>query len=182
MTKKKKTLVIVSISLLVIVASGFSFVMITGAYGLGPMHGPMGYHRFHKRGMPPFMQREIGSFMLWRLDKGAKALDLSEAQQQQYNTFRFQLEETMNTGLKTKMEFKTQIMAEFDKENPNLTIITEKAQANIELMSDSVSENLALFTNFYNSLNNKQKQTITDKIKDRMEYYNNSDSRSGREI
>ncbi|MCK5313427.1 MAG: hypothetical protein KAJ62_15030, partial [Desulfobacteraceae bacterium] len=122
MTKKKKTFVIVSISLLVIIVSGFSFVIITGACGRGPMHGPMGHHGFHKRGMPPFMHKEIGSFMLWRLDKGAKALDLSETQQQQYNTFRSKLEETMEEGLKTRIEFKTQTMAEFDKENPDLAI------------------------------------------------------------
>ena len=182
MTKKKKTFVIVSISLFVIVASGFSFVMITGAYGLGPMGGHMGYHGFHKRGMPPFMHKEIGSFMLWRLDKGAKALDLSEAQQEQYNNFRFKLEETMDTGFKTRMEFKTQAMAEFDKENPDLAIITGKIQTNIELISDSLSQNLTLFTAFYNSLNNEQKQIITDKIKDRMEYHKNSWSCFERDI
>ena len=178
MTKKKKTFVIVSISLLVIIVLGFSFVMITGACG----RGPMGYHGFQKRGMPPFMHKEIGSFMLWRLDKGAKTLDLSEVQQNEYNNFRSKLEETMDHGLKTRMEFKTQTMAEFDKENPDLAVITEKVQANIELMSDSLSENLALFTDFYNSLDNDQKKIITEKIKERMESHRNSDSCYERKI
>ena len=82
MTKKKKTIAIVGISLLVIIVSGFSFVMITGACGRGLMSGPnIGFHRFHKRGMPPFMHKEIGSFILWRMDKEIKTLDLSETQQ-----------------------------------------------------------------------------------------------------
>jgi len=80
MTKKKKTIAIVGISLLVIIVSGFSFVMITGACGPGS-DPAMGFNRFHKRGMPPFMHKEIGSFMLWRMDKGIKTLDLSETQQ-----------------------------------------------------------------------------------------------------
>ena len=186
MTKKKKTFVIVSVSLLVIIVSGFSFVMIAGSCGRGPMGGPMGYpmgyHRFHKRGMPPFMHKEIGSFMLWRLDKGAKALDLSETQQKQYNIFRSKLEETMDKGLKTRMEFKTQTMTEFDKENPDLAIISGKIQTNIELMSGSLSENLTLFTTFYNSLDDNQKKIINKRIKEQMESHRNSGSCYGRKI
>ncbi|MCP3890788.1 MAG: hypothetical protein GY702_18240, partial [Desulfobulbaceae bacterium] len=165
MTKTKKTILIVSVSLFVIVASGFSFAMITGACGHGPGFG----HGFHKRGMPPFMHKEIGSFMLWKLDKEAKNLDLSKAQQKEYNAFRNKLEKTMNDGIETKMEFKKQTVLEFDKENPDLSSISTRMQSNIELMSASLSENLALFTDFYNSLNNKQKGIITEKIKERIE-------------
>ena len=182
MTKKKKTFVVVSISILVIIASGFSFVLITGACGRDSMHSPMGFQRFHKRGVPLFMHKEIGSFMLWRLDKGAKALDLSETQQKQYNNFRSKLEETMDNGLKTKMEFKQQAITEFDKENPDLAVISRKIQADIELMSGSLSENLALFTNFYNSLDDKQKRIITQKIKERIESHKNSYSCYERKI
>ncbi|MCK5312638.1 MAG: Spy/CpxP family protein refolding chaperone [Desulfobacteraceae bacterium] len=174
MTKKKKTFVIVSISLFVIVVSGFSFVMITGACGRGPLCGQMGGHGFHKRGMPPFMHKEIGNFMLWRIDKGVKTLDLSETQQKQYNNLHSKIEETMDTGIKTRMEFKQQAIAEFDKENPDLAVISGKIQTDIELMSDALSENLALFTTFYNSLDDKQKNIITEKIKERIESHKNS--------
>jgi hypothetical protein len=172
MTKRKKIIVIVSISFFVLVASGFSLVMITGACGPGSGFG----QRFHKRGIPPFMQKEIGSFILWRMDKGIKTLDLSKIQQKQYNNFRSRLEETMGNGLKTKIEFKKQALLEFDKEAPDLAVITGKIQADIEFMADSLSKNLALFTDFYNSLNDEQKGTITKNIKERIEYYKSANS------
>ena len=176
MTTRKKTFVIVSISLLVIIVSGFSFVIITGACGPSRGFGPMSGHGFHKRGMPPFMQKEIGSFMLWRMDKGVKTLDLSQAQEKEYNTFRSKLEKTIDDGIKTKMEFRQHAISEFGKENPDLAVITGKIQTDIELMSDTVSENLTLFNNFYNSLNDKQKRTITETIKERIESHKNYNS------
>ena len=182
MTKKKKTILIVSISLFVIVASGFSFVMITGACGNGPMCGSGFGHRFHKRGMPPFMQKEIGSFMLWRMDNGVKSLDLTGSQQKEYDTFRAKLEEALDKGIKAKMEFKQQTMLEFDKENPDLSSVSTKMQSNIELMSTSLTENLSMFTDFYNSLNDKQKNIITKKIKERIESHKNYDSCYERKI
>jgi len=178
MTKKKKTFIIVSISLLIIIVSGFSFVMITGACGRGRMGGHMdrhmGYPWFQKRGMPLFMHGEIRNFMLWRIDKGAKSLDLSKIQQNKYNNLRSKLKQTIDNGLKTRMVFRTQAIAEFNKDNPDLGIIAVNARTNLELMSDSLSENLALFTNFYNSLDENQKRIITNKIKEQMEFHKNS--------
>jgi LTXXQ motif family protein len=182
MTKKKKTFVVVSISLLVIIASGFSFVMITGACGNRFSCSPMDGHRFHKRGIPPFMHKEIGSFMLWRMDKETKALDLSETQQQKYNNFRSKLEATINNGIETKMGFRQQAITEFDKENPDLSVLSGEIQADIALMSSSISENLALFTNFYNSLDTGQQKIITNKIKERIESHKRYGSCYQREI
>ena len=54
--ESQKAILIVSISFMAIVVSGFVFVMITGACGFSPAQG----HDFHKRGMPRFMQKEIG--------------------------------------------------------------------------------------------------------------------------
>jgi len=88
----------------------------------------------------------------------------------------------MDNGLKTRIEFKQQTMAEFDKDNPDLAAISGKIQADIELISDSLSENLALFTSFYNALNDKQKGIITEKIKERIDSHKNSYSCYERKI
>lgn len=165
MTKKKKVSLIVSISFLAIVVSGFGFVMITGACGFDPVHG----HRFHKRGMPPFMHEEIGSFILWRMDKGIKTLDLSDTQQGLYEGFRFRLQETMEKGLETRLDFKKQALLEFEKESPDLSVIAVTVQSHVEMMSSSFSENLTLFTDFYNSLDKDQQRIITQRIKERIE-------------
>ena len=73
MTKKKKVIFIISISLLVLIVSGLGLAVATKACGFGPFHG----QRFHKREMPVFMQKEIKSFVLWRMDQGTKILDFS---------------------------------------------------------------------------------------------------------
>ncbi|MCK5542234.1 MAG: hypothetical protein KAI40_06040 [Desulfobacterales bacterium] len=178
MTKKKKVFVIVSVSLFIIIAAGFGLAMITGACG------PNGNfrHGFHKRGMPPFMHKEISSFMLWRMDKGIDNLDLSEIQQEQYDIFRSKLQGTMENGIDKKMDFKKQAILEFKKDAPDLSVIAKKFQSDLNQMSTSVSENLSLFTSFYDSLNDKQKNIITKKIKEKMEYHKNYNSCYERKI
>jgi|APSaa5957512622_1039677.scaffolds.fasta_scaffold02198_9 hypothetical protein len=71
---------------------------------------------FHKRGMPPFMQKEIGNFILWRMDNGFETLEMSDAQQDQYDKFCSRLEKSIETGVETRMGFKKQAMLEFEKE------------------------------------------------------------------
>ncbi|MCP3901882.1 MAG: hypothetical protein GY707_19410 [Desulfobacteraceae bacterium] len=175
---KKKIVVIVSVSFFIIVASGLGFAMITGACGPGSDFG----HRFHKRGMPPFMHKEISSFMLWRLDNGVEKLDLSKNQQKEYDTFRSKLQGTMESGIDKKLNFKQHAMQEFKKDAPDLSIIAEQAQSDLQHMSALLSENLGLFTNFYNSLDDKQKSTITKRIKERMENHRNYNSCYKKEI
>ncbi|MCK5695138.1 MAG: hypothetical protein KAH62_00765 [Desulfobacula sp.] len=165
MTKKKKVILIVSSSLLVMVASGFGFVMITGACGFNSAHG----QEFHKRGVPTFMQKEIGSFILWRMDKGIGILDLSDTQQKLYDGFRSRLQETMEKGMETRLEFKKQALLEFEKVSPDLSVMAVAIQSHVEKMSSSLSQNLTLFIDFYTSLDSNQQSMITQKIKERIE-------------
>lgn len=166
MTKKKKVISVVSISLLVIVASGVVFVMIAGAFGFDSIHGE---RRFHKRGMPLCLQKEVGSFILWRMDKGAQALGLSENQQKRYDDFRSRLEKTMEKGMETRLEFKKQTLLEFEKDTPDLSVVAVTAESHVNMMSASLSENISLFTKFYNSLDKGQQKKITDRIKEKFE-------------
>jgi hypothetical protein len=171
MTKNKKIVSILSISLLVIVISGFGFVLVSGACGIDLFQGSSFHKRagFHKRGMPPFMQKEIGNFILWRMDKGFETLDMSDAQKDQYNRFRSRLEKTIETGVETRMGFKKQAMLEFEKENPDLSLMALEIKSHVETASSELSEILSLFADFYNSLDSDQKRKITETIKEKME-------------
>ncbi len=157
MTGKKK--IIISTSLFITIASILGFVMIAGAFGPD--------HSFHRRGMPHFIKKDISEFVFWKLDKNVKELNLNSAQQKHYNTFREALEQTINTCLDTKLEFKQQAMAEFNKETPDLSSITTGLQSHIKQMSSGFAENLTQFNTFYNSLNANQKKQITDHIKEK---------------
>ncbi len=175
MTKKRKTITIVSVGLILIMASGFGFVMATGAHDFGPEKG---FSRFHKRGMPIFMQREISSFIIWRMDKGFGDLSLSEVQQKLYEQFRNQLEKTMETGIESKVEFKKQALDEFEKEMPDLSIMAAKIQSEADFINEQLSKNLTLFSSFYDSLDNSQKKEIIGHIKERMANHHNFSRRS----
>lgn len=165
MTKTEKIVAILSLSLLVIVISGFGFVMISRACDVDLFQGP----RFHKRGMPPLIQKEVGNFILWRMDKGFKTLEMSEAQQDQYDKFRSRLQKTIEMGVETRMEFKKQAKLEFEKENPDLSVMAMEINAYVEMMSMALSQNLNLFADFYNTLDSGQKKKITETIKEKME-------------
>ena len=165
MTKTEKIVSILSISLLVIVISGFGFVMVSGACGVDLFQKSS----FHRRGMPPFMQKEVGNFILWRMDKGFETLEMSGAQQNLYDQFHSRLQETIELGVKTRMEFKKQAMLEFTKENPDLSVMAMEIKSHVEMMSSTLSKNLSLFADFYNTLDNGQKKKITETIKEKME-------------
>ena len=171
MTKTEKVVSILSVSLLVIVISGFGFVMVSGACGVD-LFQESSFHKrsgFHKRGMPPFIQKEIGNFILWRMDKGFETLEMSEAQQDQYDTFRSRLEKTIEMGVETRMEFKKQALLEFKKQNPDLSVMALEIKSHVETMSRVLSENLSLFADFYNTLDSDQKNKISETIKEKME-------------
>lgn len=165
MTKTEKIVSILSISLIVILISGFGFAMVSGACGFDRFQGSS----FHKRGMPPFLQKEIGSFILWRMDKGFETLKMSEEQQNQYDKFRLKIEKTIEMGVETRMTFKKQAMLEFEKENPDLSLMAVEIKSHVEMMSSELSKNLTLFADFYNSLDSDQKNRITETIKEKME-------------
>lgn len=157
MSKKKK--IIITVSAVITVLSVFCIVVAAGAFGPD--------RPFHKRGMPHFMKKEISEFVLWKMDKNTKELGLDNIQQKNYTAFREKLEETINTGLETKLNFKQQAMTEFEKETPDLSAVTTDLQTHIQQLSTQVSENLALFNTFYNSLDASQKKQISDHIKEK---------------
>ncbi len=175
MTKKRKTITIVSVGLIIIIASGFGFVMATGANEFGPEKR---FSRFHKRGMPIFMQQEISSFIIWRMDKGFGNLSMSEVQQKLYEQFRNQLEKTMETGIESKAEFRKQALEEFEKEMPDLSIMATNIQSEANFINEQLSKNLTLFSAFYDSLDNHQKKEIIGHIKKRMANHHNFSHRS----
>ena len=62
----------------------------------------------------------------------------------------------------TKLEFKNQAMAEFNKETPDLSSITTGLQSHIEQMSSQLSENLTQFNTFYKFVNIVRRTTKVD--------------------
>jgi hypothetical protein len=118
--------------------------------------------------MPPFIQKEIGDFVLWRMDSGIETLGLSKEQQARYDAFRLRVEEAMEKGMDTRLAFKKQALLEFEKQTPDLSVMAVEIKSHVEMMSSLISKNLTLFSNFYASLDGNQKTKIIMKIKERI--------------
>jgi hypothetical protein len=178
MTKKKKAAWAAGILVMVITLTGFGFAVNSGACGFGS------FHRYEScyRGLPPFMHDEIKGFITWRMDKEAKALGLSEIQQQQYDKFRTRFLETMEKAIETRTEFHKRAFASLENETPDLSAMAIEAKERSEKISGSISEVLTLFSDFYNSLDPARKKTITDKIKERINDHKNNFPCNDKEI
>jgi hypothetical protein len=170
MTKKRKAAWAAGILVMIMTITGFGFAVNSGACGFGSFHR----QGFYKRGLPPFMHDEIKGFIAWRMDKEAKALGLSEIQQQQYDKFRTRFLETMEKAIETRVEFHKRAFSSLEKETPDLSAMATEAKERAEMISGSISESLTLFSDFFNSLDPAQKKTMTDKIKERINDHKNN--------
>ncbi|MFA5906441.1 MAG: hypothetical protein WC836_21110 [Desulfobacula sp.] len=170
MTKKKKAAWVAGVLVMVMAITGFGFAVNSGDCGFGSFHR----HGFYKRGLPPFMYGEIKGFILWRMDKEAKDLSLSGVQQEQYEIFRTQFLETMEKAIETRTQFHKTAFTTLEDENPDLAGMATEAKKHVETISGVISEGLARFAEFFNSLDQGQKKIITDKIKERINDHKSS--------
>jgi len=161
MTKKKKTVWVAGILILITAMTGLGFAINSSACGFGSFHR----HGFSRRGMPPFMHEEIKNFIVWRMDTEAKNLGLTDSQKEQYDIFRAQFLETMEKTMETRTDFKKTIILTLENETPDLSVMATEAKAHVGFISDALSKNLTRFIEFFNALDPAQKKTITDKIK-----------------
>ncbi len=178
MSKKKKIILTIGISFIILAVSGFSFVVSTSACGFAPTHrGPgffsAGFHkgRFHKRGIPPFIQQEIGKFILWRTDQASKNLNLTSTQQKEYDQLRAALQNALEKGIQTRLQIKELTHSQMEKEIPDILAITQTIQTNLNSVAEMFDNNLTLFNSFYASLDADQKKQIIRKIKEKHDYH-----------
>lgn len=149
--------------ILVILITGAGFWVITG---FGPA-GPGFKGRCFGRGMPACMQKEIGAFFLWRMDREAGSLGLSDVQQQRYNAFRSQLETFMDRGMEARSSIREQAKSEFRKEVMDISVVALAVKSRIGDVSSGMDRNLELFVEFYNTLDDDQKKQLSDHIREK---------------
>jgi len=164
MTKKQKAIWIAGVFFLALMIAGIGFALTSGACGFGPDHGP----GFFRKG-PPFMHEEIGNFILWRLDNGAKQLSLSDHQQRQYDRFRENVRDAFETGIKARTVFRQKMIEASEAETPDLNSLALEARDHVEALSRTISENLTAFSEFFASLDTHQKETVADGLKKRLQ-------------
>jgi hypothetical protein len=162
----------------VLIGGGITFlVLVIAGYGLvsayGPWGGPCGEfshrfqaHRFHSRAF----HQDMAEFILWKMDKKAKDLHLTDPQKLKYEVLRENLKSHFTEIQTERQKMKDQFHKELAKENPDVKILVESAKAKVDHISGVLNKSLDLFLDFYSSLDNRQKAMIGDEIKERMKY------------
>lgn len=168
MNRTRKILMAASISVLIVFFIGVGFVMFVGACGFDSFPGDRFQSRFHRG---PFhdgpFHEDMRDFMMWRLDKGVKKLDLTESQNQEYQTLKGYIETTFEDMIQQKLKMRTLVHDELGTQTPDLIVITDQVQVQIETVSKTLLQGIDLLENFYNSLDDDQKKIIADAVKER---------------
>ena len=154
------------------------FITLLAGFGLVAAWGPCsdfdrGFQaRFHGRGFHPgFHKKGFSEFLLWRLDKGVEELDISEEQREKYNEIRSRIVTHLTEGMEDRKRLMQEFHAEIDKEDPDVRLLAESLKKKIKEISGFMEENLDLFVEFYQGLDNAQKDRVIDGIRDRMEHH-----------
>ena len=158
MKTKKKYFIIIGILLFAILLTGFGFVAAWGPCG-GCGRG------FH----PGFHGKDFSEFILWRLDNRVEELDLLETQKEKYEEIKGKIETQLNEGKADRKRLMKEFQTEMNKENPDVKVLAESIKKRIKRISGFLEGNLDLFVEFYENLDEQQKDKTIDTIREKME-------------
>jgi hypothetical protein len=167
-TIKKKYLLIGGIVIFITLFAGLGLFA-----AWGPCVFDRGFHpMLHGRDFHPgFHKKDFSEFLLWRLDKGVEELNLSEEQREVYNKIRSRIETHLIEGMEDRERLMQEFHTAIDREGPDVRSLAESLKKKIKEISGFMEENLDLFVEFYESLDDAQRDRVVDEIRDRMEHH-----------
>jgi Spy/CpxP family protein refolding chaperone len=168
-TRKKKYFIISGIVLFIMILTGVGLV---AAWGPGRCFD-RGFHPgFHGRGFHPgFHNKDFSDFILWRLDKKMEDLNLTDVQKEKFEKIKGKIEAQLKAGIDDRKRVIEEFHTEINKENPDVKALAEKVKKKMEEISEFMDENLDLIVEFYETLDDTQKNKILDSIRERMEHH-----------
>jgi len=169
MKTRNKVFIGSGVVLLIILLTGFGLFAAWGPWG-GPCRG---FHPgFHGRGVHSgFGGKDFLEFALWRMDRRVKALGLSDVQEEKYDEIRARIENHLTEGLDDRKNMIEKFHTEMNKDNPDIAALAESVKKKIKVISKFMEENVDLFVEFYNTLDDDQKRQVIEAVRDRMEHH-----------
>jgi Spy/CpxP family protein refolding chaperone len=165
MSKQKKMIIGTAILTLAVVV-GIGATTVCGpkgswARGFGP--------GFHGVGCPPGPHGEdLADFILWKMDRHVKALNLNDAQKKEYEKSKEEIRAGIAGAIERKKDFQRIVHEEMDKENPDINALAGLMKERAQHIPDMVSKPVDLFVNFYNLLDENQKAKVVEMFQTRM--------------
>lgn len=163
---KKRRIVIAGTVLVFMIISAFGLVAAwspCGSFGTDVergFHGRPFHHGFH--------HGDLMEFVLWRMDRGARNLDLSGAQQEKYDQIRAAIETHMTEGMGEKKRMMETFHREILQGDPDIRFITGSLKERLKEMTGSMEETLDLFAEFYESLDDGQRDKVLGPVRERI--------------
>jgi Spy/CpxP family protein refolding chaperone len=118
---------------------------------------------------PRFFHKDMSERVLKRLDSHVKDLDLTENQKEQYAGIRQKLESQLRTGQEMRKRFMADIREEMSKDRPDIQAVTVMLKKEFRKFPEFMEQNIDLFQEFYNILDDGQKAKVIKHFKDRFE-------------
>ena len=153
MGKRKKVFIAGGIVLLIVLLMGFGRVAARGSC--------RGFH-------PGFHHKDVSEFILWRLDKGVEGLNLSEPQKGKYEEMKGKLEGRFKEHRDDRKRWMEELQTAVNKENPDVEVLSESVKKRIKGFSGFIEGNLDLFVEFYETLDQEQKDNVMATVRKKM--------------
>jgi len=96
-------------------------------------------------------------------------LDLSVPQKGKYEEIKGKIETQLKEGMDDRKRLMEELQTEINKENPDLKVLAESIKKRIKRISAFMKGNLDLFVEFYENLDEEQKDRIMATIREKME-------------
>lgn len=165
---KRKKIIIGALILTLAVAVGIGATTVCGpkgswARGFGPGFHGMGCH-------PGTHGEDIADFILWKMDRHVKELNLTDTQKREYEKSKEQIRAGVAEAIERKKDFHRIVHEEMGKENPDINALAGLMKERVQNIPDMVSKPIDLFVNFYSLLDENQKAKVIEMFRSRMNF------------
>lgn len=164
-TRKKMLIAVGMVAMVgvVLVAGGRGLVAAGGPWsGAGfPFHGRCGSSHFKAHGP------EMVEFVLWRMDREAAALNLSDLQQQKYEDWKGSIKDHMSQGAASHHQWMIGLQNELNQPEPDVPMLLDTIKTKLNDMAGFANQNLDLFEALWESLDSDQRQILIGHIREK---------------
>jgi hypothetical protein len=112
-----------------------------------------------------FCDGEFSEHILSRMDSRVEKLELSDGQQQQYEEIRLKIKANLDKGKEERRQFFSDLQNEINKENPDINTLTALVKTKFRDGPIHLTDNLDLFVEFYNILDEEQKGILIKRLR-----------------
>jgi hypothetical protein len=131
-----------------------------GDSGFRPRFGHGGFH-------PGFMGNALPEFAAQRLDDHVEDLNLSDAQEQQYQNIRESFKELVTQHVAQRKEFFIQLSEAIQQPNPDPVFIGTLIKAHAQNIPEAIGSYVDVFLSFYDILDANQKGLVIEHAQER---------------